>query len=118
MKNIEYQLRSNPKMFVTVPAKFATKAVELLNIIKIGLSALHRAGIDYDYLGRPGIYGFIEKLAILADEDPSLPIIEDLVFLWVCRYGTPTEIREERNTETGKLNKSISEVLSSYSRSV
>ena len=119
MKTIEYQLKSDPKVYVKVPEDSAKNAKEILNL------AMETKGIlDLSYILEKNPYltdGGILKSTIdlIFSKDGSQKTqkylkIQDEIYLKVCLKDA--EKANNKSVETVKIKESLNEIIESLKR--
>ena len=87
METIEYQLKSNPKKSVRVPADYASRAESLVELAVKKPACLADAVSEHPYLRNPGILTRTASLARTEAGTPESLKLQDEVYLRVCIYG-------------------------------
>lgn len=87
METTDYQLRSDPKKSVTVPADYADKAEILVRLAMDHPERLAGAIDDHPYLCNAGVMNKTKALAESRSEERRSLKLQDEVSLRVCMYG-------------------------------
>ena len=108
METIQYKLKSKPRISVAVPADYASKAQ---NLVELALQhptrveeSIHEHPLEYPYLGNIGIFSRVSQLARTHPKIPESLRLQDIVYLRVCIYGNERKMRGPEREEAMRLD--------------
>ena len=100
METIEYQLKSNPKKSVRVPADYASKSEGLVKLAVENPAGLADAISEHPYLSNPGILRRTVSLAGTEVGTLESLKLQDEVYLRICIYGNEQKMRSSERDKS------------------